>query len=304
MTDIAVQPSRAVTGEFGVSRRFLRFAKNILVGALCATNPLTAIFALGWIVRRMRWVMGIEAQSPNWIVGEERGLFVAAFANVKFGISATWTLLILTLPFSLLVAIGWWAGWENSFSKGYEYAEAGPLVSLAAMALGGVLLPYLPMAFAHQAAEGDWRAFMQRREVRARIWSAGWRYQLLLFVTAILALPLMFMNILPVVFESIFPGFADLGQADAQNVARLQVLLHAGYAFVALWFLRSWVARLHHRATSSARRKPGLLFRMISHAFGFAFSVALIAQVYVAQFFDHSWARWISQPFFLLPWVS
>ncbi len=59
------------------------------------------------------------------------------------------------------MALAWWAGWNNSFNKGYEQSGAGPVLGVLGMALFVATMFYVPMAQARQAATGRWKSFYQ-----------------------------------------------------------------------------------------------------------------------------------------------
>ena len=285
--------------------RLLTFAKNIVFGTVFCINPVTAVLVLGWLMRRMRFAMGLEDMRPGWLLGHG-GSALNRFAgglwsNLRHGVSAAFTLAIVTLPFTAVWTVTWWAGWENSFNKGYEQAAAGPLLSAFAMAVASIILSAVPMALAHQAAEGEWRAFFQGRRVRELIARAGWRYAALIIATAVLALPLTFSRMAALFIENIVPGFAALPPEEADRHVMTMALLTAAYVFLSLTLLRLWAARLHARAAERSDH-PSRVARWFYGLLMFAASFAFVLQIYVSQFFNHAWVNWLSHPFFFLPW--
>ncbi len=305
MIDAVISPmSRPVVSKS--NWRLLSLLKNAAIGTLFCTNPVTAVIALGWVMRRMRYAMGLTAVRPGWLMGEG-GSALSSFAgglwsNLRHGVAAAFTLAMATLPFTALWALAWWAGWENSFNKGYEQAFVGPLLSFLAMAVASVVLCMVPMALAHQAAEGKWQAFFQWRKVLELIAHAGWRYPALIIATAVLALPLTFSRMAALLIEDIILGFATLPPGDIERHALVLELMTAAYAFLSLTLLRLWAARLHWRATARAGERTPRANRIFYALVALAASLALVLQIYVAQFFSHSWINWLSHPYFLLPW--
>lgn len=289
------------------TRRVLAFAKILFVGMVFCTNPLTAILVLGWLMRRMRWTMGLENQRPGWIVGHGPGVLSrvvgGAWANLHAGFGAAATLLVATLPFTGLMALAWWAGWENSFNKGYEQAFAGPLLSLLGLFLFLPILCFIPMALAHQAAEGRWQGFFAGWRIRHLIRVSGWRYVALIVATAVLAMPVLLFRMFALFVESLVPGIADWPVDDASLFTTSMVFVYALYVFASLWFLRSWAARLYKRAASTATGAPHLILRLGYGVTVLVASLAVMLQIYVAQFFNHAWVAWFSHPVFLLPWA-
>lgn len=292
----------------GRLKRLLAFLKDAVVSSLLATNPLTGIIVLGWLMRRMRWITGTDRNRPGWLFGAGESLIARGagglMANAQAGVGAMVSLLLATLPFTALWLFAWWSGWENSFNKGYEQAIVGPLLSLLAIAISLPILSILPMALAHQAVEGRWRAFFDWRRVRDLIARAGWRYVLLILMTAVLAVPIMVLRVFPLFIEQIVPGAADMTAERAADVNGMLTLGLAAYVFLALLFLRGMAARSYQRAAARLGEKPPvLILRLVGWTVMFAASLAFVAQIYIAQFFNHGWAKWIEHPMFLLPWA-
>ena len=122
------------------------------------------------------------AKWPNWIVSQQFGarissaftagipvrrrirhLFAALFGslreNFSLGLQMALNCWVITLPACLLWLLGWWAGWENSFNKGYEQAWVGPVTALTGVAIFIAAMIHLPLAQARQAVTGHWRSF-------------------------------------------------------------------------------------------------------------------------------------------------
>lgn len=299
-------PAAAPRGRFW---RATMLAKDVAAGTLLSTNPFTAILVLGWLMRRMRWICGIEGERPGWLVGGGPSLAGRAgggfLANLSHGLGAALSLALATLPFTAIWTFAWWSGWENSFNKGYEQAAVGPVVSLAAICLALPILCLLPMALAHQAARGTWRAFFAWRAVRNLIARAGWRYPALVVMTAMFAAPVTLFRVAPLFVENIVPGFAGMNIDEVAQLSGMLTLGFAAYVFLALLFLRGMAARVYRRATARlGERPPVVVLRFLSWLVMLAASLGFVAQIYVAQFFNHGWAKWFAHPMFLLPWAS
>ena len=169
-----------------------------------ARDPVTARF-VGWPHWILHETPGAvwrgqtpDPDAPRSLV--RRGIS-AAFAgltdNLKAGALALINTWILTLPCCALWLFAWWGGWENSFNKGYEQHWVGPTVFLCGAALFALVMTYLPLALARQAANDSWRAFYDFRLVRAlvrRRWIACLGLAAL-YVAA--AVPVMGLKILP-----------------------------------------------------------------------------------------------------------
>lgn len=280
--------------------RMLRVVLDLCIGALACTTPVTSVLALGWIARRMAALHHRRAR-PGWVMGPRHAGLVVRIAgglgaNIATGVRMLAGLALWTLPFTVLWLGAWWAGWENSFNKGYEQAAIGPATFLAGMLLSLPLLTLLPFALAHAAAEGRLAAFLALPRILHLARAAGGRGFLLALLSVIAAIPMAGLVALPVFVEGIVPGFATLPPEDQAGWADLLNLSAAGYAFAALWFLRHRAARI-----CAPPRKPGRLSALWLVLSGVVWA-GLPALMVFAQFMNHAPHRWISHPLFLLPW--
>jgi hypothetical protein len=191
-----------------------------------------------------------HAHWPNWITGQNRsfwnafrekgmaaklkaawaGLFPSLKINLIVGIQALFNTCILTLPGSSLMCFAWYAGWLNSFNKGYEHAIVGPSLWLSGAFLFVAAMFYLPMAQMRQASTGNWRSFYQFK----LIWklarnSWGSTMGLALLYTA-LSLPFMVLKILPSFFPQISPALADVTPQEAFHISQ-RYFFWCGMAF-------------------------------------------------------------------------
>lgn len=308
----------------------LVFLIRLLVGALFCLTPVTAILVLGWLMRLMQReealtrarLQGHQAASmrrarlPRWILVEAqvsaKGLtrwFGSLAENVRFGLAALVTVAAGTLPFTLLWLFSWWGGWENSFNKGYEQAWVGPTVGLLGVAISLPLLARLPMALAHQAAEGRMSAFFSRRHVRQLIRAAGWRYVLLSFLFVTAAVPLFLAKSAPVFVEQWSPGFLERDAAAIKDFAGTYRFVSALYLMAVLVLLRRMAARQHARAAlalSHQGRQGAFSFSLgtiVQTLFLWLIWFGLVVQIYVGQFVSHQWVSWLNHPLIELPWV-
>jgi hypothetical protein len=339
---------------------WLLIPSSLAVAVLLALNPLTAIFMLGWLVRLMQretaiavmrelhrenrseakrrlaakahlaalapwtgWLFA-SASRKSWFGRNFGGLMESAQA----GLAASLGLMLATLPFTALLLLSWWAGWENSFNKGYEQAWAGPLIALTGIAIGLFVLIHLPMAFAHFAAERRISAIFELGTIRALIRVQRWRYLWLAVVAVLAALPIAAAQILPVFIENGRPGFADMPPEVIEATARWWHVMPTVYLIVALIFLRRAQARCYARAAIALPRERTPFCHSIDQQMGAATNggltpqakrgwsgsiiptllliatwSAFIAQIYIAQFANHAWWNWINHPLIGLPWV-
>ncbi len=286
--------------------RLLRRVLDMALGTLLCTNPFTAVFALGWLMRRMRWIALPGEEQPGWVMMQSgsglRRLLGGLAANTREGIGGAGSLLIATLPFTGLFALLWWAGWNNSFTKGYEQAALAPVVSLVAAAASLPVITYLPMALAHQAVTQRWKAFFAWREVMALIARAPWRYAGVLILLAAASALVMVFRVVPVFAQSIWPELAD---ADAAQMAAVRLNLTLAYGatvFLSAWLLRSLSARCYAVARARLDRvPPRLAWRAAAWSLYLAAALIIVIQIYIAQFFNYSNVRWFLQPHLLLP---
>lgn len=82
---------------------------------------------------------------------------------------------VWTLPGLGLMATAWYAGWQVSFTKMYEYSAVGTLTGIAGMLCLTVTLPMVMMAMARYSVSGDWKVFFQARRNWRWVRRAGLR---------------------------------------------------------------------------------------------------------------------------------
>lgn len=304
---------------------------RLLAGVLLSLNPLTAIIVLGWLTRLMRDESRVRqgllrtggtdaagdlprrAALPSWIAGEidARSLpyrwLGGLLANLRLGVATLATAAVGTLPFSLLWLLAWWAGWENSFNKGYEQAWIGPVLWGAGVLIALPLLARLPMALAHQAETGRFGAVFEVRQVRALIAAAGWRYVLLALLSVLAVLPILLFRMMPVFVEAWLPGFADMDEAEVATVARRLHVVAGVYVFLAVLLLRRSAARVHALAVVRLQHDGGPPGGFIRTALRtvvlWLIWLVLPVQILIGQFFNHHWWLWVTHPVTALPWL-
>jgi hypothetical protein len=288
--------------------------RDLVVGGLLCLSPLTSLIALGWLTRRMQATVakarGVDLPRPGWIMGPRGQGRIARIlgglgANIRTGVMTLAGLGALTLPFSAFWLGAWWAGWENSFNKGYEQAAIGPGVWLAATLLALVVLAHLPFALAHAASEGRLAAFFALRRIRAIAAAAGWRGPWLGLLTVVLSLPLLGARALPALIEEIVPGFADMPPDHQMQVADTVALLTAFYTFAAVYILRGRAAVLYARATArlaAAQRPVSRLSALVWPLLSGVIALGLVFQILSGQFMNYDPRLWLTHPAFLLPW--
>jgi hypothetical protein len=306
---------------------------NLIVGTLLCTGPVLSVIALGWLARRsghrVRDRFGTTtAEAPGWLFGpRETGRIARAFgglaANIRAGLIALAALLAWTLPFTLLWLGAWWAGWENSFNKGYEQAFVGPSVFLFGVVLAALILPVLPFMLAHLAVEDRLSAAFELRRLRGVLAQAGWRVPALAILTTAFALPFAAVRGIITTAPDWAPWLEDMAPADLAALKGQIALALAALSFTLVWVLRGLAARAYARAAPrAAGLRPGLwdgaqaaeaavpararsralttLWAATAMAATLGFSFLILS----GQFLDHAWWRWVFHPMLTLPWAG
>ena len=345
MTTVSDQPAAAAAAQptRGLIYRLSALAKCVVVVALALT-PFTGFLVLGWLARLMRReavIAGVRKSrdlSRSQALGLMQtdsvlsdfvrfpGWWSGLWRTVVDGLRAVLVVAALIVPFGLILLIAWWAGWENSFNKGYEQAWVGPLLGLTGVGIGIALLSHLPMAFAHFAAEGRVRAAFDLGVIRRLIRAVRWRYVLLTLATVLLSAPLYLAQILPTFMEKINPALIN---ADAATAAKIAFQWHLGatiYLVTVLIILRKWAARLYGQATigvspgtdsfvmritrsvtadtgDSEPTRRGRIGGLIAGLITVAAWLGFFVMLYIAQFANHAWWNWVNHPIVGLPWV-
>jgi hypothetical protein len=317
--------------------RLGRLLLNGGIGTLLCTGPVTAVIALGWLVRRSghlaRDRFGAVEEVPGWLFGprEAKGRPTGPLArtlgglgaNIRSGVMALTALLAWTLPFTLLWLGAWWAGWENSFNKGYEQAFVGPSVFLLGAFLAALILPALPLMLGHLAAEDRLSAAFELRRLRSLVAFAGWRLPALSLIAALFALPLAGARGLITTATDWAPWIAELSADDLAALQGRITLAFAALAFLAAWIQRTLAARVYARAAARAAGvRPGLwdgtaaaegalparpaagLWTGLCYAAAMALTLGLTFLILAGQFLDHAWWRWLFHPALTLPWAG
>ena len=309
--------------------RWLGAFRTLIIGTLLCMTPVTAGLVLGWLMRRMRWQAGVPGETrPTWLVGA-RGSGVLGrsvgglAANVREGVLAALSLFFATMPFSVIWLLSWWAGWENSFSKGYEQAWVGPSLGMTGVLVFSLTMIWLPMALVHQAVENRALALFEWRKVRSVVRHTRWDYVVFAIVSVVLALPLFGQRALVVFASDLIPGFDSMSAQDVADIATAITFATAGYVFVSLVYLRGWSARIYGRAVARALGGPDAslweqTLLQVSLLRGRSWKVThwvraillaviwsgLTMQIFIGQFMNHDWHLWVTHPFTLLPWAG
>lgn len=302
---VAVSPTRP-----GWLARVLHAGFSLIVGALLCMTAVGSVLVLGRAMRVMRGVATGQGGHAGWILGP-RGhgwatrLLGGLAANIREGLSAALSLGLATFPVTAFWMTSWWAGWENSFNKGYEQAFVGPALGFTGIAVFVAILLHLPLALAHQAAENRALAVFELRSVRRIVRHAGWGHVWLALFTAFCALPIFAGRGLVVFGEGIFPGLADMGPEQVAELSGTINLALGAYVFVSFMILKRWAARVYAdaRARADAGRVPWRSGRAIRSGLILAAWAGVAVLIFVGQFLNHDWHVWMTHPYVFLPWV-
>ena len=317
-------------------RHITSTVRTIVLGALLSLTAVSSVILLGWLMTLMRrralvvagQVRTVQDQ-PRWLFGAVDATWLKRFAgglgrNITGGIAATASLAIATFPFAVFWLVSWWAGWENSFNKGYEQAFVGPLVGLAGIAVFVAVMVYLPMALVHQAVEQRAFSFFELRRVGSVVAHTGPAYILWSGTSVFLAVPFFLSRALPAFGEEFYPGLADFSPEEMAGTATMIKLFVALYLFVTLVILKHWSAGIYARAvqrastsadatlwqgsalvegtTYSSGKSPWRVARLARFMVLSAIWTGLAVLIFVGQFLNHGWHVWLSHPFIFLPW--
>jgi hypothetical protein len=308
-----------------------------VIGTILCAGPVTAVIALGWLTRRqghfVRDRFGAAEEAPGWLLGphEVNGRPTSRLAralgglaaNVRAGLIALTALLAWTLPFTLLWLGAWWAGWENSFNKGYEQAFVGPSVFLFGAALAALILPAVPAMLAHLASEDRLSAAFEMRRLRGLIAQAGWRIPALAVLATLFAVPFFAARGLITTSSEWAPWIEDLTPDEVASLKGQIALGLAAIAFLGTWILRTLAARVYATAAPrAAGLYPGLwdgtraaeaavpsrdrsrLLTAVWYCVAMAATLATAFLILSGQFLDHAWWRWTFHPALALPWAG
>lgn len=313
--------------------RLIGLLRDLIVGTLLCLTPLTAPIALGWLTRRMgakvhgRW--GKPTARPGWLLGpRNRGWTVRLLggfaANIRNGVITAAGLAALSLPFTVLWLGAWWAGWENSFNKGYEQAAVGPAVWFLGTLVALPILAHLPVALAHAAAERRFAAFFEWRRIRSIVASSGWRVASLALMSVVFCVPFFGLRAIPVFIEGFVPGFSRMTAEAQADIAGLFDISGAAVAFALVLFLRQRAAVIYAVAAPHAAsgrfaylwvghmaqsiepvgRSPSRVAATLWLVAACVIWFGLPALMVLGQFMNYDPVLWLTHPVFLLPWAG
>lgn len=220
----------------------------------CATfGPDAPVLRPRWLLRERS--RAARAANPSRRFGHALTVPVhSLWLNAKLGFQGLFCTFLLTGWGCLLMLFSWEFGWLNSFNKGYEQAFFGPFTGLLGVVLFVAAMFYVPMAQAHHAATGDYRAFFEFRFVWRLIQTRPIMYLGLAVLFLLVSLPLEVLKAIP--GNEDFPGNnPQLTDAEALTVLQRYLLACCGVLFVGLLLVRGVAARVYASAVLLALRQ-------------------------------------------------
>lgn len=344
-------------------KRFLRTVGQLSLGLVLTQSAVLAVVVVGWVYAWMQrvtvrawWSRGVQAANgasfelyagadettahlvewPRWFAG-----FRGLWAHVKRGIAAVMATWVLTVPAGLLWVFAWYAGWDNSFNKGYEQFWVGPTLGWLGILAFIVAMFYVPLAQARQAVTGSWRSFFDFRLMRRIVVSNGWAAVLLAAAYALAGALLMVLRIAPAFFAQNNPDVAALTEQQVRGTLTLYYLVGGALFFYPSYLALRWLAarayassvvralrsgrieladlhpferdQLQRMGVDVAVRAPRTqslrrvrAYALVPAVVGVVFVAwfAFVAQIFVIEFFNyHEVVGWLNQPLVQVPWI-
>ncbi len=276
-----------------VTRPFV-WLVSVLLAVVAAQSAVLSVVLLGYVYASMH----------RYLVGGDLGesLRDRVWQRVKLGVAGGLTISSLALLPGILWAGAWYAGWDNSFNKGYEQAGVGPLIGVAGVLLFLLLMPYLQIAQARHDETLDWRCVYRVRE-NLRIWAgAPFSAALLPLAYALAGFGLFLLFSLPA-FLPQMTQYVDVTEAEVAG--RLQGWYFiGGVAFLAgLFAVKRLTAWVYRRASRNAERVGRI--RLVLYPIVAMLWFAVVAEIFIGQFLNyHGNVGWLNQPLMQLPFVN
>ena len=277
-----------------VATRPFVWAVSVLLALIATQSAVLSVVLLGYVYASMHRYLGGGELGDTF---RER-----VWQRVKLGVAGWLTISSLTLLPGILWAGAWWAGWDNSFNKGYEQASVGPLVGVAGVVLFLALMPYLQIAQARHAETLDWRCVYRFRE-NLRIWiGAPFAAALLPIAYGAVGFVLFLLFSLP----AFLPHMAQhVDITEPQVAERIKAWYAAGgLAFLGGLFM---VKRLTAWVYKKAQLRAGQVsrWRLLMYPIVALMWFAVVAEIFIGQFLNyHGNVGWLNQPLMQLPFVN
>jgi hypothetical protein len=339
-------------------KRAIWCAVKWFVGALFCSMIVTSVAVVGWMYQAMqrathkRWhaLAGTHFDEPwpSWLTQrDERGWrrWVGALAgHFRVGAQGIFNTWVITLPGCVLWLFAWYAGWNNSFNKGYEQAVVGPLTGVLGTALFITAMFYVPVAQARQASTGNWRSFYDFKTVRAVIRQKWMACLGLAIAFSLVSLPATVLKTAPLAIGQA-EMYAHYSQEQVHSFLQSYFFWACVFMFPAIVWLRLLAGRIYaggllgalyagditrdqlapneaamldrlelSRGREQPQRHMLLRFtmdmtsraaRLTCGAVAAAVWFTFIAQIFISEFLNyHPIIGWLNQPLVQLPWFK
>ena len=270
-----------------MAKRLLRIFWLLLVCTIWCQTLLTAILALGWSYRWVRYRVTRQlfqlspmAEKTTWQqftsnlesltpVGEIPNLFRkqpgisspryplfkcihswlhGVWLNFRVGLGAILTTWVLTLLPCIIFAIAWYIGWHISFTKMYEESATGASLGFSGLLLFTAIMLYLPTAQARHAFTNNWHSFFDWRFIRVLVWHRPWQLFLLAIGYVIANIVLTFFKALPTFFTTMNPNLESISTIEALEFLNQYYFYTGGVAFLLFLALRTIAGNIYSSA--------------------------------------------------------
>ncbi|PCJ59750.1 MAG: hypothetical protein COA79_10115 [Planctomycetota bacterium] len=250
----------------GWLRLLIKLIVFIFLCLLCQ-NIFGAIFVLGWTYRLMRRrsifiFSSISDNSnnndqclshPNLFKKEKNDDYFeegakSFFRNIKMGLLALVNTSFMLAPGFILWMYAWYAGWQISFNKSYEYSSVGALLGVLGVILFSLAMLYVPMAQARFAFTQQWKTFYQFRVNMILISQQVKSYALFALLILFFAVFTNLFKTLPMFFSGMNLGIEDM--SDEQLLAFMKNYFFVGtFIVMPLFFIiKRFMAKLFAKA--------------------------------------------------------
>ena len=234
---------------------------------LLCQHIIGAVFVLGWTFRRMRRrsillfssVSKIKEQevlldiSPNLFRKENSDVFgeqntKSIFSNFKIGFLAFLHSSLILAPGFVLWMYAWYAGWQISFNKSYEYSNVGVSLGFLGIFLFSLVMLYLPMAQARYAFTQQWQTFYHFK-VNFKLISQQ--------VKSILLLALLFLffavftnafKTLPMFIHGLHSGIYNMSDEELLSFLKTYFLVGTIIVMPLYFITKKYLAKLYAKA--------------------------------------------------------
>jgi hypothetical protein len=199
-----------------------------------------------WILEHNRaWARARQTPGLGKVRTLGKALFHSLWLNLKLGVQVIFNTWVFTLPAGILMLFAWYAGWHNSFNKGYEQAIVGPITGIGGVILLIAAMYYVPMAQTRQASTGNWRSFYEFKTVWQLIRKRWLSCFGLAVLYTVISVPVTILKTIPAFFTQINPKLAELPATEALDFAKMYYFYAAIVLFIGFLILRIVAAKIY-----------------------------------------------------------